>query len=58
MAYMKNACKILVGTPEGKRPLGKRTRRWLDNIKMNLKEIRCEMREVVNWTHLAQNRLL
>jgi hypothetical protein len=35
----RNAYTILVGTPEGKRPLGRPRRRWLDNIKMDLREI-------------------
>jgi hypothetical protein len=35
----RNACRILVGKPEGKRPLGKPRRRWVDNIKINLREI-------------------
>jgi hypothetical protein len=33
------AYRILVGKPEGKRPLGRPTRRWVDNIEMNLREI-------------------
>jgi hypothetical protein len=33
------ACTILVGKPEGKRPLGTPRRRWVDNIKMDLREI-------------------
>jgi hypothetical protein len=32
-------CKILVGKPEGKRPLGRPSRRWVNNIKMDLREI-------------------
>jgi hypothetical protein len=35
----RNACKILVGKPEEKRPLGRSTRRWVDNIKMDVREI-------------------
>jgi hypothetical protein len=35
----KNAYRILVGKPEGKRPLGSPRRMWLDNIKMDLREI-------------------
>jgi hypothetical protein len=31
-----NACRILVGKPEGKRPLGRPRRRWVDNIKIDL----------------------
>jgi hypothetical protein len=35
----RNAYKIIVGKPEGKGPLGKPRRRWVDNIKMDLREI-------------------
>jgi hypothetical protein len=35
----KNAYRLLVGKPEGKRPLGRTRRRWLDNAKMDLEEI-------------------
>jgi hypothetical protein len=35
----RNAYRILVGKPEGKRPLGRPRRRWEDNIKMGRKEI-------------------
>jgi hypothetical protein len=38
MGEKMNACRILVGKPEGKRPLGRPRRRWVDNIKMNLGE--------------------
>jgi hypothetical protein len=34
----KNAYRILVGKPEGKRPLGRPRRRWVDNIKMDIRE--------------------
>jgi len=34
--------RVLVGIPEGKRPLGRRRRRWEDNIKMDLQEVGCE----------------
>jgi hypothetical protein len=40
MGEVKNAYRILVGKPEGKRPLGRPRHRWVDNIKMNLGEIR------------------
>jgi hypothetical protein len=39
MGEKRNAYRILVGNPEGKRPLGRPTRRWVDNIKMDLREI-------------------
>jgi hypothetical protein len=35
----RNAYRILVGMPEGKRPLGRTRRRWVDNIKTDLREI-------------------
>jgi hypothetical protein len=35
----RNAYRILVGKPEGKRPLGRPRRRWVDNIKVVLREI-------------------
>jgi hypothetical protein len=37
MGEKGNACRILVGKPEGKKPLGRRRRRWVDNIKMDLR---------------------
>jgi hypothetical protein len=39
MGEKRNAYRILVGNPEGKRPLGGPRRRWVDNTKMGLKEI-------------------
>jgi len=44
---------VLVGKPEGKRPLGRTRRRWEDNIKMDLQEVGCGG---VNWIELAQDR--
>jgi hypothetical protein len=46
--------RVLVGRPEGKRLLGKLTRRWKDNIKMDLREIGIDG---ANWIHLAQDRV-
>jgi hypothetical protein len=36
----RNVCRILVEKPEGKRPLGRPSHRWVDNIKMDLRKIR------------------
>jgi hypothetical protein len=49
----RNAYRILVGMPEGKRPLGRPRRRWVDNIKMGLREIGWDS---MDWIDLAQNR--
>jgi hypothetical protein len=48
----RNAYRILVGKPEGKRPLRAR-RRWVDNIKLDLGEIGWDG---TDWIELAQNR--
>jgi len=50
---IRNVCSILVGKPEGKRPLGRRRHRWEDNIRMDRREI---VLEGVNWMHVAQVR--
>jgi hypothetical protein len=39
MGEKRNACRIFVGNREGKRPLGRPRRRWVDSIKMDLREI-------------------
>jgi hypothetical protein len=49
----RNVYRLLVGNPEGKRPLGRRRRRWLGNIKMDILEIEVS---VVDWIGLAQDR--
>jgi hypothetical protein len=40
MGEKRNACKLLVGKPEGKRPLRRPRRRWVNNIRMDLGEVR------------------
>jgi hypothetical protein len=53
MVEVKGAYNILVGRPEGSRPLGRPRRRWEDNIKMDLREIGFGD---VDWIHWAQDR--
>ena len=56
MAHMeegRGVHKVLVGKPEGKRPLGRPRRRWEDNIKMDLQVVG---RGCVDWMELAQDR--
>jgi len=53
MGERSGVYRVLVGKPEGKRPLGRPTRRWEDNIKMNLLEVGCGG---LDWIELAQDR--
>jgi len=46
--------RVLVGKPEGKRPLGRPRRRWVDNIRMDLQEVGCGY---MDWIELAQDRV-
>jgi hypothetical protein len=53
MGEGKDVYRILVGKPEGKRPLGRPRCRWEDNIKMDLQEVGCGG---MDWIRLAQDR--
>jgi hypothetical protein len=53
MEQKRNAYRILVGKPEGKKPLGSHRRRWEDNIKIDLREI--GWRDL-DWIDLAQEK--
>jgi hypothetical protein len=53
MREKRNACRILVGKPEGKRTLRRPRRRWVDNIKIDLREIGWNG---MDWIDLAQER--
>jgi hypothetical protein len=52
MGEKRNVYRLLVGKSEGKRPLGRPRRRWIDNIKLDLLEIGLS---VVDWIGLAQD---
>jgi hypothetical protein len=45
--------RVLVGKPEGTRPLGIHRRRWEDNIKMNLNEVGCGVWTGLNWLRIG-----
>jgi len=53
MGERRGEYRVLVGKPEGKRPLGRPRRRWEDRIKMDLQEVVCE---AVDWIELATDR--
>ena len=53
MSKERGAYRVLVGKPEGKKPLGRPRRRWVDNIRMDLQEVGCGC---VDWIGLAQDR--
>ena len=53
MGEERGVYRVLVGKPEGKRPLGRPRRRWVDNIRMGLQEVGCGY---VDWIGLAQDR--
>jgi hypothetical protein len=53
MGEERGACRVLVGKPDGKRPLGRPRRRWVDNIRIDLQEVECGY---VDWIGLAQDR--
>ena len=53
MSEERGAYRVLVGKPEGKRPLGRPRRRWVDNNRMDLQEVGCGY---VDWIGLAQDR--
>jgi len=53
MRERRGGYRVLVGKPEGKRPLGRPRHRWEDNTKMDLKEVGCGG---MDWIELAQDR--
>jgi len=53
MSEERRAYRVLVGKPEGRRPLGRPRRRWVDNIRIDLHEVGCRY---MDWIGLAQDR--
>ena len=53
MGEERGVYRILVGKPEGKSPLGRPRRRWVDNIRMDLQEVGCGY---MDWIGLAQDK--
>ena len=53
MGERRGVHRVLVGKPEGKRPLGRPRCRWEDNIRMDLQEVGCGG---MDWIELAQDR--
>jgi len=53
MGERRGVCRVLVGKPVGKRPLGRPRRRWVDNIRMDHQEVGCGY---VYWIGLVQDR--
>ena len=53
MGEERGVYRVLVGKPEGRRPLGRPRRRWVDNIRMDLQEVGCGY---MDWIGLAQDR--
>jgi len=53
MGEARGVYRVLVGKPEGKRPLGRHRHRWVDSIRTDLQEVGCEY---MDWIGLAQER--
>ena len=53
MGEERGVYRVLVGKPEGRSPLGRPRRRWVDNIRMDLQEVGCRY---MDWIGLAQDR--
>ena len=53
MGEERGVYRVLLGKPEGRRPLGRHRHRWVDNIRMDLQEVGCGF---MDWNGLAQDR--
>jgi len=52
MCEERGVCRFVVGKPEGRRPLGRPRRRWVDKIRMDLQEVGCGY---MDWIGLVQD---
>ena len=53
MGEERGVYRVLLGKPEGRRPLGRPRRRWVDNVRMDLQEVGCGY---MDWIGLTQDR--
>ena len=53
MGERRGVYRVLVGKPEGRRPLGRPRRRWEDNIKMDLQEVGCGVCTGLSWFRIG-----
>ena len=56
MVQSRNAYRVLAGKPEGKRHLGRSRLRWEDNIKMDLREVRCDPGDCIDFAEEGPRR--
>ena len=52
MGEERGVYRVLVGKPEGKRPLGRPRRKWVDHIRMDLQEVGCGIRTGLGWPRI------
>jgi hypothetical protein len=52
MGEERGVCRVVVGKPEGRRPLGRPRRRWEYNTKMDLQEVGCEVWTALSWLRI------
>jgi hypothetical protein len=53
MGVKRNAYRLVMGKPEGKEPLGKPRRRWVDNIRMDLGEVGWSNVDCISWLRIG-----
>jgi hypothetical protein len=53
MGEGRGVYRVLVGKPEGERPLGRPRRRWEDNVRMDLQEVGCGCEDWIGWLRIG-----